>query len=216
MFKKKKGFTLAEVMVALTLIGVISVLTVPSLMTNTNLKKKAMAYKKAQLTLNDAFVNGNTDGSATKDLKNLVEKLTPHMGVKYYSSNGTNVTNAHGAVAGQEKSSNWIITNDGIGYKYTQIVKDDSCSNKIVDINTQATSKDTRATACYEVMVDVDGPKKGENAFATVTTASGKVTAITGDRFYIYVGSDGIATGNPTATGTPSFIEGAKILDAED
>ena len=36
----KKGFTLSEVLIALTIIGVISVLTVPSLITNTDKQKK--------------------------------------------------------------------------------------------------------------------------------------------------------------------------------
>ncbi len=214
MFKKKKGFTLAEVMVALSLIGVISVLTVPSLVKNSNVTKKAIAYKKAQLALNEAFVNSSTDGDGniTKDIKTLLDKITKNMGVKYYSSNGTNVTSAHGAAAGKNNSSNWIITNDGIGYKFTQLQDDSKCVNNIVTINTQGTSANTESKACYKVLVDIDGPKKGENTDATVTrTDDGKkITAITGDRFTIYIGTDGIATGNP------GHVDGAKILDAEE
>ena len=217
MFEKKKGFTLAEVIVALSLIGVISVLTVPSLMTNTNVKKKAMAYKKAQMVLNDAFVNGNSDGTMVKDLDTLLDKMTPYMAVKYYygmdasgkklelkTSDGVETKTA-------ETTSNWIVSNDGIAYKFTQVTDQDKCTNekKVLNVNVAASGTE-KSMSCYEVEVDIDGPKKGDNVAAIVTLSGTKLASISGDRFKFWISYDGVATGNP------NVIEGAKLLEAEE
>jgi len=50
---KKKGFTLAEVLITLTIIGVVAVLTLPSLMTNTQDQQAVAGLKKIVNTLNE-------------------------------------------------------------------------------------------------------------------------------------------------------------------
>ena len=44
---RKSGFTLAEVLVTLMIIGVIAAMTIPSLMQNTQQQEFKAAYKKA-------------------------------------------------------------------------------------------------------------------------------------------------------------------------
>ena len=168
MFKKKKGFTLAEVMVALTLIGVISVLTVPSLVTNTSVKKKVMAFKKANLTLNDAFVNANTYNSGfLNNSYNLLEAMSKYMGVKFYMDASNTIQATHGLNTNSNTAgttSNWVITNDGIAYRFTQLTGNNGCVNNnndrtrdVLHVNT-ATTTPTQAQACYSVLIDIDGP----------------------------------------------------------
>ena len=51
---KKNGFTLAEVLITLAIIGVVATLTLPSLMTNTQEQQALTAFKKLMNTLNEA------------------------------------------------------------------------------------------------------------------------------------------------------------------
>ncbi|MDD3236469.1 MAG: type II secretion system protein [Candidatus Gastranaerophilales bacterium] len=51
----KKGFTLAEVLITLVIIGVIAALTIPALLNNTNNEEYRTAGKKAYATLNQAL-----------------------------------------------------------------------------------------------------------------------------------------------------------------
>jgi len=51
---KKNGFTLAEVLITLAIIGVVATLTLPALMTNTAEQQSITAFKKLMNTLNEA------------------------------------------------------------------------------------------------------------------------------------------------------------------
>ena len=51
---KKNGFTLAEVLITLAIIGVVATLTLPSLMSNTAEQQSITAFKKVMNTLNEA------------------------------------------------------------------------------------------------------------------------------------------------------------------
>ena len=51
---KKNGFTLAEVLITLAIIGVVATLTLPSLLTNTAEQQSMTAFKKIMNTLNEA------------------------------------------------------------------------------------------------------------------------------------------------------------------
>ena len=60
---KKNGFTLAEVLITLAIIGVVATLTLPSLMSNTQEQQSITAFKKAMNTLNEvAQMNSVVDG----------------------------------------------------------------------------------------------------------------------------------------------------------
>lgn len=60
---KKNGFTLAEVLITLAIIGVVATLTLPSLMSNTQEQQAVTAFKKAMNTLNEvAQMNAVVDG----------------------------------------------------------------------------------------------------------------------------------------------------------
>ena len=60
---KKNGFTLAEVLITLAIIGVVATLTLPSLIANTQEQQAVTAFKKAMNTLNEvAQMNAVVDG----------------------------------------------------------------------------------------------------------------------------------------------------------
>ena len=53
---KRLGFTLAEVLITLGIIGVVAAMTIPTLISNTNGAQFKTAYKKALSTLNQAVL----------------------------------------------------------------------------------------------------------------------------------------------------------------
>ncbi len=53
--KNRKGFTLAEVLVTLAVIGVVAALTIPALIQSSNEKQATTSIKKALSTLNQAL-----------------------------------------------------------------------------------------------------------------------------------------------------------------
>lgn len=76
---KKLGFTLAEVLITLVIIGVIAAMTVPTLMNNTQGQENKTAFKKAISSMNQALtmeyaLEGNT--AASLDLADIMKKRT--------------------------------------------------------------------------------------------------------------------------------------------
>lgn len=76
---KKRGFTLAEVLLTLGIVGIVAALTIPHLVKNTNNMEFAVAYKKIYSDLQNAQMQIiNDDGKITVD-NNLTDKLTQYM-----------------------------------------------------------------------------------------------------------------------------------------
>lgn len=92
--------------------------------------------------------------------------------------------------------SPWIITDDGIAYTLTAI-SGASCSSKTV-INDAKSTADTLTKTCLLIVVDVNGLNKTPNKLETQIgelKAENKMVTFDGDRFYIFLGSDGVAAG---------------------
>ena len=72
---KKNGFTLAEVLITLAIIGVVATLTLPSLMTNTAEQQAITGFRKAMNTLNEVGqMSAAVDGF---DYSGLSQTQTP-------------------------------------------------------------------------------------------------------------------------------------------
>lgn len=148
---KKSGFTLAEVLVTLMIIGVIAAMTIPSLMQGTAQQEYKAALKKAVSMLNQAItMNYALDGVDASDndylgakVKNL---LTRRMNVM--SIDATGFYTADGM---------YFITKAGAG----------NCNNASEDISLM----NAPTNICSKVQVDVNG-RKGPNR---VTTDTAKV-----------------------------------------
>ena len=83
----KKGFTLAEVLITLVIIGVIAAMTIPTLINKTNEQKTVVAVKKAYSTVSQAYqkviaengeINvselGNNDSEKTQKMGDMFAK----------------------------------------------------------------------------------------------------------------------------------------------
>ena len=139
---KKSGFTLAEVLVTLMIIGVIASMTVPSLMQNTAQQEYKAALKKAVSTLNQAVaMNYALDG----------EDASAYTGTSF-------VTLMKKRMNVAEAGSNYVYTADGI---YYQAGTGGNCS-----FNSEDT--DGTETACVTMTVDVNG-RKGPNKYTAST-----------------------------------------------
>ena len=96
----KKGFTLAEVLITLAIIGVVAAISIPSVISNSQQQEFKTGLRKAVSVLNSAItMNMAIDGESPYDNANLMGYLMKHMSVletvrsmrdeKYYTYNET-------------------------------------------------------------------------------------------------------------------------------
>lgn len=108
---KKLGFTLAEVLITLVIIGVIAAMTVPTLMNNTQGQENKTAFKKAISAMNQALtleyaLEGNT--AASKAIATIMQERTNVINTAAtWNGSGT-------ATSGQV-----LATADGIIYNFS-------------------------------------------------------------------------------------------------
>lgn len=124
---KKSGFTLAEVLVTLMIIGVIASMTIPSLMQSTAKQEFKTAYKKAisslsqALTLNYALDGEDASSYTGTGVKELFYKRMNILqgdssdfytadGMRYYDFKAGNDCIYHGNIAQDNKSDNICVT----------------------------------------------------------------------------------------------------------
>lgn len=145
---KKSGFTLAEVLVTLMIIGVIAAMTIPSLMQSTAQQEYKAAFKKAVSMLNQAItLNYALDGEDASDFSgtDLFDMMTKRLNIM--SSNNTDE----------------FYTADGMWFK---VASTDGKGGVSANANCSATADDPNATSnvCNIIKVDVNGAK-GPNAW---------------------------------------------------
>ncbi len=81
-YNKENGFTLAEVLITLAIIGVVAAITVPSVISNSQQQEFKTGLKKAVSVLNSAItMNIALDGESPYDNANTFEYLQRHMGI---------------------------------------------------------------------------------------------------------------------------------------
>ncbi len=106
MAKTNKGFTLAEVLITLVIIGIVAAIAVPSVMNITNAKEYKSAYKKAISAANQALeLNFALTGLTAQDYTTpeaITAMLKSHMSVIAYvpgsSVNTNNFSNFYGLI----------------------------------------------------------------------------------------------------------------------
>ena len=118
----KTGFTLAEVLITLAIIGVVAALSIPAVISNSQQQEFRTGLRKAVSVLNSAItMNMALDGESPYDNKQLVQYLMKHMSVlkttpdlskSYYSVLCTNK-------GGCDKSENGAFyTTDGMRFEF--------------------------------------------------------------------------------------------------
>lgn len=152
MKKTKHGFTLAEVLVTLTIIGVIASLTIPLLIGGTGSAELTTAFKKSVSVLNQAMLMGQaktgTDASTCANCNSATGAIAL---AKFFGDNLNIINGATTAV---------ITTADGMVFTFLKPVSTDPCD---VAVATLANNK------CY-VTVDVNGPKGAGTLNSSTTT----------------------------------------------
>lgn len=91
----KKGFTLAEILIVLMVIGVIATLTIPSMMKGVTEAQLKAGYKKAYNTISNFAamerVSGALPARATEDnIAQLYQSLNSSLSVKSFAQQGVN------------------------------------------------------------------------------------------------------------------------------
>ena len=78
----KRGFTLAEVLITLAIIGVVAAISIPSVISNTQQQEFKTGLRKAVSVLNSAItMNMAIDGESPYDNKDLFSYLQRHMSI---------------------------------------------------------------------------------------------------------------------------------------
>lgn len=147
---KKSGFTLAEVLVTLMIIGVIAAMTIPSLMQSTAQQEFRAAFKKATSMINQAVtLNYALDGRDATDYTetNFIHLMTQRLNVMSMDGNDA------------------MYTADGMWFQ----TRTDGEGVKANGANCNANDSATPDNVCAVVLVDVNG-MKGPNRPTTSTT----------------------------------------------
>ena len=161
----KNGFTLAEVLITLGIIGVVAAMTMPTLINQTNGAQYKAAYKKALSAISQAVtLNVALDDISFADTSNTIPPakiLSDRMNVVSTLEGAGNASNADGkwvaAIQGVDKptaSNTTLFFNDGSAFSFLT-----------ADYNCRQGSETETNKICYG-FIDVNG-YKGPNKTVT-------------------------------------------------
>ena len=158
--RKLFAFTLAETLIVMGIIGVVSALTLPNLNSSTGEKEKVAKVKKLYTNLNDAFgrataVYGPLDEWTINDAddkakaKRVGERLTDFLKVSKNCQQTNNGACFYNGTIGDAK---------GVGGSANADINSNSYRFVIADGASVAVLKD-------RIFVDIDGPNKGKKGY---------------------------------------------------
>jgi prepilin-type N-terminal cleavage/methylation domain-containing protein len=165
MHNSRKGFTLAEVLITLSIIGVVAALTIPSLISSTTSSQYQTAFKKSVSTLNQALTfvraNGGTLESGVTSSAVLTGILDDNLNI---------ITSNNGVIWLADGSKMAIIL--GSGDATTNTACSAMPANNV--IATAAALQDE----CYAI-IDVNGDKEPNTISTAAALADVYVVGIT-------------------------------------
>ncbi|MDO5438361.1 MAG: type II secretion system protein, partial [bacterium] len=135
-----KGFTLAEVLITLAIIGVVAAISIPSVISNSQQQEFKTGLRKAVSVLNSAItMNMAIDGESPYDNKDLTRYLMRHMNIlkttsilPYSSytkhSNGSTIHGGNSA----------FYTTDGMRFEFNAATSLSEGKNKLHESDTYA------------------------------------------------------------------------------
>jgi prepilin-type N-terminal cleavage/methylation domain-containing protein len=169
--KNTKGFTLAEVLVTLMVIGVVAALTIPQLIQSSERSENKVTLKKAIGSLNTALaLNMSQDGQEANDSGiGSSEALANFFGRKL------NVIKGSGTDS--------INVNDGTQYTF---VRSGACG----------TTDTNYATAACSVLVDINGARTPN----TLSTGVNPATYNFKDQYYLVIRNNAVLPSNSVAS----------------
>ncbi len=200
---KRFGFTLAEVLVTLTIIGVVASMTVPTLMNSTSTQEYSAGLKKMMSTLNQAitmqYALDGTDmrqypsvagKNAFNDTDGVAKMLMDRLQVVSTTDKRKTGSQDHSA----ENAA--IYLSDGMVIEFpAAFTQSKTCQENRTTATSEATISGAAEDEClYSIMVDVNGDKG--KCFASDQKKiedKGKNKKINpGDCFLLDVYSDGV------------------------
>jgi prepilin-type N-terminal cleavage/methylation domain-containing protein len=178
-FKTETGFTLAEVLITLLIIGVIAGLVIPAIVQDTQDAELKVAYKKAFSDLSQVTNRIFQDNGGT--LKGLCPQSNPggdicwkniykpYLNIVKECSNGTNIGNCWSNMGGGKGAkyydgtdyvayTAWWGNNTGLVLNNGVVLAFTGSASGLCDNNNTASSR------CFHLWVDVNG-NKGPNTF---------------------------------------------------
>ncbi len=181
---KKNGFTLAEVLITLAIIGVVATLTLPALMTNTAEQQAKTALKKGINTLTEAaqmsqaiagFDYASLTSSSTEDpeAQSLYGLLATRASLDYQKNGKGKLESHQGASANAADATNFVVFfRDGAALMYpSTLVSTDS--PKATGIGSQAGTTMMSDNLVYGItaIYDTNGAK-GPNIVSNCSGAA--------------------------------------------
>ena len=139
---KKTGFTLAEVLITLSIIGVVAMMTLPALMTNVQEQQAKTGLKKGLNTLTEAAQMNNavegfdyaslnvaTTGEEDQSLTGLFKQRMQYNTETSYFGEGSTTSSDFKKVNGGSDSNYVVFLRDGSSIEYDKDIKcaDDGC-----------------------------------------------------------------------------------------
>lgn len=167
--KKKKGFTLAEVLITLSIIGVVSALTLPSLTSGYKSQQIGVSLSKAINTLENAnlmalqtsgvsdltLIPANTTQPYSESIRNtskIVTRNTSNADYNKYKIHGGS------SLSTLDRPSSAFDTKDGMTY-----LQPTNGAPATTDNGSSRDLPDYYSGKAYKVYVDIDGNAKGPN-----------------------------------------------------
>ena len=166
---RKLGFTLAEVLITLGIIGVIATLTLPTLMSNTTEREYATGIKKAvsalteavqmQVALENISFDEMVDSGTDTDLNNLYTMIVNRMQTEKYADEAADYCQD-----GQTGTAMCLGYGGAItGTNVAMFFKDGSALIWDKDVNVSSTTcsnAEGEIVNCFKVIYDLNGTKK--------------------------------------------------------
>ena len=165
--KNKKAFTLAEVLIALIIIGVVTVITIPTVMNNTNKQETVSKLRKAYAALSLATnmiiaENGSPKGDGSwlthiDDTYNIYKK---------YLNNAKECGNTQNCISEINYKRLKSDTGWNFGTSYRKLILTDGTYVMFNAMNASCTGSDWCGNnfRCLQILVDINGAKKPNKA----------------------------------------------------
>lgn len=203
---KRFGFTLAEVLVTLSIIGVVAAMTVPTLMNSTSTQEYSAGFKKIMSTLNQAItMQYALDGTDMREYSSIsgTGAFDANNGVAGMLMNRLQVvsTTSDREVSGANTGNAAIYLSDGMVIEFPNTsFRSATCQQSSGKMQGKSvTPGDMNAAGedecLYTIKVDVNGDKGKCTQSQQTTTANqtGKNTKVNpGDCFIVDVYPDGV------------------------
>ena len=150
----KKGFTLAEVLITLAIIGVVAAIAIPSVISNTQQQEFKTGLKKAVSVLNSAItMNMAIDGESPYDNKDLFNYLQRHMSVISTTSRLPFEVYTQSASGSFHGGNSAFYTTDGMRFEFNAANKLNEGKNKLHESDTYACTSVSSPSTHPEVIL---------------------------------------------------------------